>query len=63
MYSSGDISGCCPAEKKATRLTTATTPATPYWAIAILRMVAGLRPEATVVIITQLPAAHAISAT
>ena len=41
----------------------AMTPATPYWAIAILRMVAGLRAEAAVVIITQLPAAHAISAT
>src|SRR6476620_11044988 len=39
------------------------TPATLYWAIAILRMMAGLRSEETVVIITQLPAAHAINAT
>src|SRR5262245_47494595 len=39
------------------------TPATQYCAIAIFLIVAGLRPEETVVIITQLPAAHAINAT
>src|SRR5215208_7051492 len=38
------------------------TPATLYCAIAILRIVVGGRPEDTVVIITQLPAAHAINA-
>src|SRR6476659_4962303 len=37
--------------------------ATLYWAIATFRMVAGFRSEDTVVIITQLPAAHAINAT
>src|SRR3954463_9422323 len=61
-YSSGDISGCWPASKKITKLTTAMTPATLYCAMAIFRTVAGVRSDETVVIITQLPAAHAISA-
>ena len=62
-YSSGDISGCWPAAKNVTMLTTAMTAATLYCAIAMRRSVAGLRADATVVIITQLPAAQAISAT
>ncbi len=62
-YSSGDISGCCSAAKKTTRLATAITAATPYCAIAIFLAAAGVRTDETVVIITQLPAAQAISAT
>jgi len=50
-YSSGDISDCCPATKKATKLRTAIKPATLYWATAIFRTVAGERPEDTVEVV------------
>src|SRR6476646_11229973 len=62
-YSCGGISGCCPAAKNITRLTAAKTAARLYCAIAKRRVTAGLCPDATVVIITQLPAAQAINAT
>src|ERR1700752_1914988 len=62
-YSCGDISGCCPAAKNMTRLTAAKTAAVRYCAIAKRRGTAGLCPDTTVVVITQLPATQAINAT
>ena len=62
-YASGDISGCFSSEKKATRLTPAMMAAAVYCTMATFRAAAGARVDETVVIITQLPAAHAISAT
>src|SRR5689334_21199578 len=62
-YSCGDISFCGPAAKNITRLTAANTAARLYCAIAKRRVTAGVAgPDATVVIITQLPAAHATNA-
>src|SRR6478672_13276862 len=62
-YSCGDISYCGPAAKNITTLTAAKTAARLYCAIAKRRVTAGLCPDATVVIITQLPAAQATNAT
>src|SRR6476469_10538098 len=62
-YSCGDNAYCCPAAKNITRLTAAKTAARLYCAIAKRRVTAGLCPDATVVLITQLPAPQAINAT
>jgi hypothetical protein len=62
-YSCGGTSYCCPEAKNTTRLTAAITAAMPYCAIAKRRVTAGLCPDATVVINTQVPAAQATNAT
>ena len=62
-YSRGAISSSRPRAKNSTTVTVAMSAATLYWITARRRVVDGFRVEATEVIITQLPAAEAISAT